>query len=195
MSQLSPFNTAAAFVAATFLAVGSANAAPIELITNGGFETGDLTGWTCVGADACIASVFAPQSGTYSFEGFDNTGVATLSQTITTVVGESYDFEFSSFATMLSAGNVLRYQIGVGPIQLVPLTGAYALTSGSFLASAANTPINFFFQTDPGAGSWLIDDVSVTGSVPEPMSLLLFGTGAAGLGVSARRRKQRSRAC
>jgi hypothetical protein len=194
MSQLSPFNTAAAFVAATFLAVGSANAAPIELMTNGGFETGDLTGWTCVGTINCNVLSLAPQSGTYSFVGLENSEFATLSQTITTVVGESYDFEFSSFAAEAVAGNVLRYQIGAGPIQLAPLTTTYALTSGSFFASAANTPINFFFETDPGTGSWFIDDVSVTGSVPEPMSLLLFGTGAAGLGVSARRRNQRSRA-
>ena len=166
-----------------------AGAGPIVL--NGGFETGDLTGWMCAGQDYCATDAVVVHSGSYSWVGFDNSGYATLSQSIATAAGAIYDFGFYSLARRSDAGNVLRYQIGSGPVVSVPLTTVWTLTSTNFTASGATTAINFYFETDPGTGTWLIDDVSVdaAGAVPDPGStLLLFGISLTGL-VAWRRRR------
>ena len=169
---------------------GVANAVPMELVTNGGFETGDLTGWTCTGADSCSTTGSA-HSGSYAAIGFDNSGYATLSQDIATVIGATYDLSFWSYAPELS-GNILRYMIDSLTPVTVPTTASYSLTSTSFVASGTTTSISLLFETDSGTGTWRIDDVSVTGAssaVPEPTALALMGLGLAGIGF-ARKKKQ-----
>ena len=77
-----------------------------NLLINGGFETGDFTGWTLAG-DQSWTSVstagnfaVAPQSGTYfaAFAGVSQAGGgngdAILSQTLTTASGQSYNVHF-----------------------------------------------------------------------------------------------------
>jgi hypothetical protein len=85
-----------------------------ELVTNGGFETGDFTGWTCTGyAGGCAgASLVAdpwtgvsnlfPNSGTYSlligasdYDDSNNPIPFSISQTLTTVIGQEYSLSFA----------------------------------------------------------------------------------------------------
>ncbi|MBU0621658.1 MAG: PEP-CTERM sorting domain-containing protein [Gammaproteobacteria bacterium] len=182
---------AATFVVLAALFAGSTNAA--ELITNGGFEDG-MNGWSCTGADLCTSTNqwYPVHSGSFNMLGFDNLGYATLSQSISTTIGSSYDFSFFSAATQL-AGNVLGYSFSdYAHAVFVPTTTSWLQTTDSFIANAGITNIQFYFATDPGTGTWRIDDVSVQDGVmtpvPEPETYAMLLVGLALLGFTTRRR-------
>jgi hypothetical protein len=180
-----------------FVASGVAQAG---LITNGGFETGDLTGWSVSGDGSVFVPDFDPHSGVYFFMGLDNDDFSTLSQSFATTSGQTYDFSFWSRTTLefVHPGNILRYQFDSGPIVTVTTTPSWSNTTTSFVAGGPLTTLKFLFETDPQSGTWLIDDVDVVAAVSQPaaavplppsawMGLAMLG----GLGVAARLRRRR----
>ncbi|AXY36921.1 hypothetical protein D3C60_03790 [Bacillus velezensis] len=72
-----------------------------NLIVNGGFESGDLTGWDV--ANATVNSIFA-HSGTYSAQFLIETNTASLSQIVPVTVGQAYHFQVS-LGTIGTASN------------------------------------------------------------------------------------------
>ena len=171
---------------------GPAHAAP-NLLTNGGFETGNFTGWTGTG-NTTFNGVQCPGPGPTVFEGncsafFGPIGsLGGISQTLNSLtVG---DFYTVSFAFEPDGGTPSSFSASFGAANLLSLTnppgGPYSVYSFVTQATAASQTLAFNFRDDPGF--LFLDAVSVTAAVPEPATLALFGLALAGLGF-ARRRK------
>jgi hypothetical protein len=179
------------------LALGLATAAllasaPLRAgVINGGFETGDFTGWTQFG-DTSFTGVdgFAPHSGNFAaFFGPIDTGG--ISQTLTTVAGTAYNIQF----WMQNEGDVngdnspnsfaVNWDGGAAEITLIN-AGAFGYTLYAFnaIATSATTDLTFSFTHLPAF--WDLDDVTVT--VPEPGSLALLALAGGMLGFARRRR-------
>jgi len=171
-------STASAVFAVT---VGAPTAPPppptsSNLVVNGGFETGDFTGWTASGNVAQLS--YGPQlfitSSAHSGQdaaGFGSVGSdGTISQNLTTVVGQSYTLDFW-LANAAGGPNDFTAKIGgVTELHLVNAAAQpYTHYDFTFTATSASTPLEFDFRQDPS--EWHLDDVSVvqtTGSTPPP---------------------------
>lgn len=180
-------NIAAALVMA--LAVSGAHAA--NIVTNGAFDAG-MTGWTCQGGDMCTLT---NEGGTHglAFIGYANYGYQSLFQDVTTVAGGTYQLKFDSRS--YSSVNEIGYSFnGFSNVNWIAATTGFSQSVGSFTATGAKTKLEFFLATDPGTGTYVIDNVSLeqTGTanaVPEPGSLALMGLGVAGFIAARRKRK------
>ena len=167
--------------AALVLATVFAGAAQANIITNPGFETGNFTGWARSG-DTSFTAVddFSPHSGRFSAFLSTSGSTGSITQTLATTVGVSYDIEFwlntafrPNFFSVSFDGIVLDSLTNITTSPSI-LPAVYRLFSYTALASSANTDLVFTFRHDPWG--WDLDDVSVEAAtaVPEPGSLPLF---------------------
>ncbi len=185
MLKLSNFARSLALMGAVTLASG----AQAELVTNGGFETGNFSGWTQVG-NTGFTGVNGGSANSGSFGAFFGPIGSTggITQTLATTAGASYQVSF----WLLSDGgtpNVFNFNWDGGASELsFSNLGAQGFTQYVFtlMASGAATTIQFDFQDNPGF--LLFDDVSVNAAVPEPGSLALAGLALAMVGLASRRK-------
>ncbi|HEY2007930.1 MAG TPA: PEP-CTERM sorting domain-containing protein [Rhizomicrobium sp.] len=188
-------------IAAAAMVFGSTGIAQANLITNGGFETGDFTGWT-VDANNTSVQLSGGLGGYASHSGNDyaalgdvasqGPSLGTLSQTFNDTPGTTlvitlwldsngtapnqFEVEFDS-TLLFNQSNIAA------------LPGYEELTYN--VVGTGSDTLKLFERDDPNYLA--VDDVAVNAvsAVPEPLTLSLFGVGIAGA-VAMRRRKAKT---
>jgi len=155
-------------------AVGS----PTNLVINGGFETGDLTGWSFSGPPYSVVAS-GGESGAYEFDfGAYPSQPDIISQNIATTIGQQYSFSFyfdvAGNPNLFSAsanGQVFYTNSNIS-------NRPWTYESFDFTATSTNTLISFAGANTPDHIG--LDNVSVV-AAPEPSTYVLFGMGALAL--------------
>lgn len=173
--------------------------AALAQVNNGSFETGDFSGWTVSGdtgfTGICDVSScpggFAPQNGNFAAYFGPVGDTATISQTIATTPGDTYSLSFYLANPVGGTPNFFQVTFGNSSFSFTNFGVAFnwqqfTLTT---VATTDQTPLSFTFRNDPSY--WFLDNVTVQqsgGTVPEPGTFLMFGTGLVGIAGIVRRK-------
>jgi hypothetical protein len=175
-----------------------ATSASAELITNGGFESGDLAGWTVsatennyVGSSELDYVPF----GTYALYMGCVDNLCSTSQAIATTAGQRYIFSFEYGSDGETPNEFIA---NFGSATLFHRTDDASITMPGFqhhsftvVATGASTVVEFL-GANPN-GFLALDNVSVEALVPAPGSIELFMAGIAAFGLSCRAKFWRQR--
>src|SRR4051794_38001432 len=157
--------------------------ASANIVFNGGFELGDVTGWILSG-NPVPGNVdgSSPHSGNFAANLFAATNPGFIEQVLATTPGTVYKLTYflesdgqtpNRFLTQVNGASLFdQTDIPVQP---------YTLHSSSFTATGASTDLKFGFRNDPGM--LRLDDIAVD-AIPEPsvigflivLALLIFAT-------------------
>ncbi len=187
-----------AIVLCGLVALGLTGPAHSSIVMNGGFETGDFTGWTPTANSRFDGVGTGPHSGAFAaFFGstFSEIGIF---QSLPTVTGADYVFSF--WLTNPGGGSDLANISwnGTDVFAISTPEGAtdpalpWTQFSYSVHATGTSTPIQFLFQNS--STFFRLDDISVVqvAAAPEPSNHVV-AIGAALLGGSAGLRIWRTR--
>ncbi len=197
-----------AMTMALSLASVSAYAVPVELISNGGFETGDLTGWGTAGLGTATVTGTNPSTGSFAVRLSSTSpspdliqqfgvglGLLTPGQSVTF----SFDYRGTAAAGGVFFGEVITQASGElnlnGPLFPDPDPNVWQTFSTTFNVGA-DTSAGVLVQMNASCGAaagcvseYFVDNISLTAEVvPVPAALWLFGSGLLGLVGVARRK-------
>jgi len=178
------------------LGIGAIGPASANQLVNGGFEMGDLTGWTVTGNTGFIG-VQCPGPGPTVFQGNCSAfagpvgSLGFLSQSFSTQPGQPLAISFawlpdggtpSEFSVELDMGTAnQRTLLDI----LNPSASGFRVGTLFSTARGTTTTLSFNLRDDPGF--IFLDAVSV---VPEPASIALLGIGLVGLWAGRARKRQ-----
>ncbi|MFF3115298.1 chitinase [Kitasatospora sp. NPDC057904] len=141
-----------------------ARAADVDLITNGGFEAGALTGWSCTGGTVQSATVHSGSYALRSTPGAGDTGECTQ----TVAVKPSSAYTLSSWVQGSYVYLGARGTGGTDPSTWTTSAGWAQLSTG-FTTGPATTSVTVYLHGWYGQAAFLADDVSLVGpGGPQP---------------------------
>ena len=169
----------------SLLGLGITQSATANLITNGGFETGDFSGWTVFGTDNDVVGAqpfTSPHSG--NFQALFASGSNSITQNVTTTPGSSYVITFWLAADVRQGGSpAVSVNWGGSTIFSDSFTSPFGYTKYTFAVNALSPATQLQFQFSSIFGNvFFLDDISVTtagvpdgGSTVSLLGLALFG--------------------
>ena len=155
-----------------------------DLVTNGGFETGDFTAWAQFGDTSYTGVGTLSQSGAYAAYFGPITSTGGISQLLSTTAGTPLIVDFWYQAL----GSRNSFSADLGGVNLVSLTNDTAHTTWTEFTFTVNAPtdtptLSFTFSNPPSYD--YLDGVRVT-TTPAPGPITLAALGAL---VAARRKR------
>jgi hypothetical protein len=200
-----------AAIASAGLAATGASAAT-ELLTNGGFEDGDFTGWTVYSHP--VSSVVSSAGGYHAEDGTDfarlvgagcvkcKTPIANgfLTQSVTDPYLDPITLTFweNVRKTGKSATALMVVKWGASDIPLTkvlptkvgdPTASGWQEYTATLTPTGGSDTLSFQWQTKP-AHFYGLDNVQLLADAPEPATWALMLVGFAGLGAMARSRRR-----